>query len=146
MIRLLVTPGQSIHIKDLIRGDVVFQSSELDDKVLLKADGMPTYHLANIIDDHLMRITEAIDSGRDLLGNCVDAYLSAVGQRTNEIMKQLTILSAIMLPLTFISGFFGMNFEMLPFKSPWVLGVALALMFLVIPVGMLVWFLRKRWL
>jgi magnesium transporter len=98
------------------------------------------------IHDHLMRITEAIDSGRDLLGNCVDAYLSAVGQRTNEIMKRLTLLSAVMLPLTFITGFFGMNFEMLPFKSSWVLWAALVLMFLVTPGGMLVWFFRKRWL
>ena len=93
-----------------------------------------------------MRITEAIDSGRDLLGNCVDAYLSSVGQRTNEVMKQLTILSAIMLPLTFISGFFGMNFEMLPFKSTAVLVAALVLMFGLIPGGMLLWFHHKRWL
>ncbi|MFN0034273.1 MAG: glutamate--tRNA ligase, partial [Saprospiraceae bacterium] len=57
VVRLKVVPGRGIHIHDLIRGDVVFESSELDDKVLLKADGMPTYHLANIVDDHLMRIT-----------------------------------------------------------------------------------------
>ncbi|MBL7775552.1 MAG: glutamate--tRNA ligase [Saprospiraceae bacterium] len=60
VIRLRVEPGQDIRIDDLIRGEVVFQSSELDDKVLLKADGMPTYHLANIVDDHLMGITHVI--------------------------------------------------------------------------------------
>ena len=59
-VRLLVNPGQLIKIDDKIRGEVVFNSDELDDKVLLKADGYPTYHLANVIDDHLMQITDVI--------------------------------------------------------------------------------------
>ncbi len=59
-IRLKVEPGDEIHIKDLIRGDVVFKSDELDDKILLKGDGMPTYHMANIVDDHLMEISHVI--------------------------------------------------------------------------------------
>lgn len=59
-IRLKVDPGQSIIIQDKIRGEVVFDSTELDDKVLLKADGYPTYHLANVVDDHLMEITDVI--------------------------------------------------------------------------------------
>ncbi len=59
-IRLMVDPGQSIMIQDKIRGEVVFDSTELDDKVLLKADGYPTYHLANVVDDHLMEITDVI--------------------------------------------------------------------------------------
>ncbi len=53
-------PGQSIFIQDKISGEVVFDSTELDDKVLLKADGYPTYHLANVVDDHLMKITDVI--------------------------------------------------------------------------------------
>lgn len=60
VIRLRVEPGEDIRIQDLVRGEVVFRSSELDDKVLLKADGMPTYHLANIVDDHMMQITHVI--------------------------------------------------------------------------------------
>jgi glutamyl-tRNA synthetase len=59
-VRLLVEPGQQITIQDRIRGEVTFDSTELDDKVLLKADGFPTYHLANVIDDHLMQITDVI--------------------------------------------------------------------------------------
>lgn len=98
------------------------------------------------VHDHLVRITESIESGRDLLGNCVDAYLSAVGQRTNEIMKQLTILSAMMLPLSFLSGFFGMNFEQLPFKSPVAFAGCMVLMFVLVPGGMLIWFRRSGWL
>ena len=60
VIRLKVTPGEKIRINDLIRGEVEFSSSTVDDKVLLKSDGMPTYHLAHIVDDYLMKITHAI--------------------------------------------------------------------------------------
>ena len=60
VIRLKVPENKSIHITDEIRGDVSFSGSELDDKVILKTDGMPTYHLANIVDDHLMEITHVI--------------------------------------------------------------------------------------
>jgi glutamyl-tRNA synthetase len=60
VIRLLVPPGEDIVIHDLIRGQVTFHSDVVDDKVLLKADGMPTYHLAHIVDDYLMKITHAV--------------------------------------------------------------------------------------
>ena len=59
-VRLLVEPGKPIVIMDKIRGEVTFDSTELDDKILLKADGFPTYHLANVVDDHLMQITDVI--------------------------------------------------------------------------------------
>lgn len=59
-LRLKIEPGQQIHIQDIVRGEVVFQSDELDDKVIMKADGLPTYHLANIVDDHLMEISHVI--------------------------------------------------------------------------------------
>lgn len=59
-IRLKVDPGETITITDKIRGVGEFESTELDDKVLLKADGYPTYHLANVVDDHLMAITDVI--------------------------------------------------------------------------------------
>lgn len=60
VIRLKFPDSGEIHVSDEIRGDVVFNTSELDDKVILKGDGMPTYHLANIVDDHLMQITHVI--------------------------------------------------------------------------------------
>ncbi|MFK7935180.1 MAG: glutamate--tRNA ligase [Saprospiraceae bacterium] len=60
VIRLKVPQDEEVKIQDLVRGEVVFQSNELDDKVLLKTDGMPTYHMANIVDDHLMEITHVI--------------------------------------------------------------------------------------
>ncbi len=60
VVRLRVEPGHTVHIKDVVRGDVAFQSEEVDDKVLMKADGLPTYHLANVVDDHLMEISHVI--------------------------------------------------------------------------------------
>jgi glutamyl-tRNA synthetase len=59
VIRLKMPVGESVHLNDMIRGDVSFDTSLLDDKVLLKADGMPTYHLAVVVDDHLMEISHA---------------------------------------------------------------------------------------
>lgn len=59
-IRLKIPEDETIIVNDLVRGDVAFQGVELDDKIILKADGMPTYHLANIVDDHLMEITHVI--------------------------------------------------------------------------------------
>jgi glutamyl-tRNA synthetase len=58
-IRIKIEPGQEIRFTDLIRGEVSFSTDGVDDKVLLKADGMPTYHLAVVVDDHLMEITHA---------------------------------------------------------------------------------------
>lgn len=60
VVRLNVPPDETVHFADLIRGDVTFDSSSLDDQVLLKSDGLPTYHLANVVDDHLMEITHVI--------------------------------------------------------------------------------------
>ena len=60
VLRLKVEPGETIVIHDLVKGNVTVASEEIDDKVLMKADGMPTYHLANIVDDHLMEITHVI--------------------------------------------------------------------------------------
>ncbi len=60
VIRLKVPANHHIRIEDAIRGEVTFQTSELDDKVLIKSDGMPTYHMANVVDDRLMKISHVI--------------------------------------------------------------------------------------
>jgi magnesium transporter len=100
--------------------------------------------------DHLVRINESIETNRDLLGNALDAYLSAVGQRTNEIMKYLTIMSAVFLPLAFVVGFFGQNFVDLPFVEDWMHSDRLMWGMMAtcvgLPVAMLAWFKRKGWL
>ena len=100
--------------------------------------------------DHLVRINESIEANRDLLGDALDAYLSAVGQRTNEIVKHLTILSAIFLPLAFVVGFFGQNFDNFPLIRDWVhsdrLMWTMVLMCVALPASMLAWFRHKGWL
>jgi magnesium transporter len=60
--------------------------------------------------DHVIRISDQIDSYRDLLSNGMDAYLSMVSNKLNEVMKQLTVIATVFLPLSFLTGFFGQNF------------------------------------
>ena len=60
VIRFKTPENESVHVSDIIRGEVVFRTADLDDKVLFKSDGTPTYHLANIVDDHLMEISHVI--------------------------------------------------------------------------------------
>jgi glutamyl-tRNA synthetase len=60
VIRLKIEPGEAVNFTDIIREGVTFQSDDLDDQVLMKSDGLPTYHLANVVDDHLMGITHVI--------------------------------------------------------------------------------------
>jgi magnesium transporter len=76
--------------------------------------------------DHMFRISETIDVDRDLMTGTMEAYLSVVANRTNEIMKVLTIFSAVMLPLTLIAGIYGMNFEHMP-ELHWLHGYPFAL-------------------
>ncbi len=66
------------------------------------------------VHDHLVRIFEVIDSYRDLMSGMLDAYLSTVSNRLNEVMKRLTIIATIFLPITFITGVFGQNFAYAP--------------------------------
>jgi magnesium transporter len=98
--------------------------------------------------DHLIRISDLVDSYRDLLTGSMDAYLSTVSNRLNVVMKQLTVIATVFLPLSFITGFFGQNFAWLigrigglgPFL---VLGLGTEL---AIVAGMLLVFRRRGWL
>lgn len=98
------------------------------------------------IHDHLVRVTDLAENYRDLLSGALEAYLSVVSNRMNEIMKVLTIFSAIMLPLTFITGFFGMNLpEITGIQSHTVYLTLWAIMFLIVG-GMLLVFWRRGWI
>jgi magnesium transporter len=98
--------------------------------------------------DHLIRISDLIDSYRDLLSGATDLYLSTVGNRQNEVMKQLAVIATIFLPLSFITGFFGQNFGYLVNHITstwtfWVVGVGSMVLTLA---GLMVFFRRKGWL
>lgn len=92
--------------------------------------------------DHLVRLYEQIDAARDLVGNAMDVYLSVVANRTNDVTKQLTIFASIFMPLSFIVGFFGQNFDVLG-QPPFFVAMLTATTLL--PVGMIFWFRRQGW-
>ena len=95
--------------------------------------------------DHTIHIIETIETFRDMLSGTLDIYLSNVSNRMNEVMKVLTIIATIFIPMTFIAGIYGMNFKYMPeLEWAWsypILMLALFGMFLV----MIFWFKRKKW-
>jgi magnesium transporter len=95
--------------------------------------------------DHLVRAVDLVEAQRDLLTGSLDIYLSAVANRTNEVMKVLTIYGTLALPLVVITGFFGMNLHLPWSNNPHGLWYASALMLASI-VAVLWYFKRKRWL
>src|SRR5206468_5257144 len=85
-------------------------------------DPIPPEHRVYFRDiyDHLVRVHDITESLRDLISGALDTYLSAISNRTNDIMKALTVVTVMFLPMSFLSGFFGMNFfgENLNFHTP----------------------------
>jgi len=97
--------------------------------------------------DHLIRISDLIDTYRDLLTSSMDVFLSTVSNRLNVVMKQLTVIATVFLPLTFVTGFFGQNFAwMVRNIAGWeaFVGFGLGLELAIVAV-MLVYFRRKGW-
>jgi magnesium transporter len=89
---------------------------------------------------------DLVETYRDLLTGGLDIYLTQMANRTNDIVKALTILATIMLPLTLVTGYFGMNFEWMPLlKDPRGVWLTTAVM-LIIVATMLGFFKRKKWL
>ena len=96
--------------------------------------------------DHLVRVADTTESYRDYVAGMLDSYLSIVNNKMNEVMKFLTIIATIMLPLTLITGIFGMNFDSIPFlKSDFGFWLSVGLM-VAIAVSMLSWFRYKKWI
>lgn len=96
--------------------------------------------------DHLLQGGEVVESLRDVLSGLQDLYISITGQRMNEIMKVLTIIATIFIPITFVAGIYGMNFEVMP-ELKWRWGYfAVWGVFVAITAVMLVYFKRRKWL
>jgi magnesium transporter len=96
--------------------------------------------------DHTIQAIDAVEAYRDILAGLLDVYLSSLSNRMNEIMKFLTIIGTIFIPLTFIAGLYGMNFQNMP-ELHWRWGYfACLLVMIVISIGMLFYFKRKKWL
>ena len=105
-----------------------------------------TYLYFRDIYDHVIHITEAIESYRDILSGLMDIYISSVSNKLNEVMKVLTIFASIFIPLTFLTGIYGMNFDYMP-ELGWKWSYPLLwLMFIVITLVLLAYFKKKKWL
>src|SRR5215207_596829 len=96
--------------------------------------------------DHLVRVVDLSENYRDLISGSLEAYLSVVSNRLNEIMKVLTIFSAIMLPLTFIAGVYGMNFDDMPELHSKYGYYAVWIIMIVVAIGMLLFFRKRGWI
>lgn len=99
--------------------------------------------------DHLVRIHDLNESLRDLAGSVLDSYLSVVNNRMNEVMKTLTIITTLFMPITFVTGFFGMNFfepvaQLFGWTSRTPFYITLGIL-LLLPVGMYIWMRRRTW-
>jgi magnesium transporter len=109
----------------------------------IPADAVPFYR---DVHDHFMRVTDQVESYRDITTSALEAYLSVQSNRMNEIMKTLTLISTLMLPITFIAGLYGMNFDHMPeLHSPWGYPATLLLM-ATVTAGTLLWFRHKGWI
>jgi magnesium transporter len=147
-------PGLLQTIFDLKRGLLQFRRAATSQRELLNAlmrdetefidRGMHIYF--RDVYDHVIRAIDLVETYRDLLTGGLDIYLTQMANRTNDVVKGLTVLATIMLPLTLITGYFGMNFEHFPLlKNPIGIGyVTLAM--LAIAVAMLVYFKFKKWI
>jgi magnesium transporter len=108
--------------------------------------GDPVRQFLRDTHDHVVQIVDVIETYRELAASLMDIYLSSLGQRTNGVMKVLTIMASIFIPLTFLAGVYGMNFEFLPeLKLHWAYPAVLAVMALTAG-GMLLYFRRRGWI
>jgi magnesium transporter len=135
-LRRVIAPQREV-LNKLSRGD--FPVVDLKDRMYYRD-----------IYDHLVRIHDVTESLRDLVGGVLDIYLSVVNNRLNDIMKTLTIITTLFMPLTFLTGFFGMNYFAPAINLHQWTGMAsflgiLAVM-LGLPLGMFLWMRKRAWM
>lgn len=96
--------------------------------------------------DHTIQIIDTVETFRDMVSGLMDLYLSSISNRMNEVMKVLTIIATIFIPLSFVAGVYGMNFAFMP-ELQWRYGYFAAIgIMIAVAGGMLLYFRRKRWL
>lgn len=122
--------------------EIINRIEKTDNELILPK----TLHYFRDIYDHIIQISENIDIYREMIWGLMDMYMTSISNKMNEVMKVLTIIATIFIPLTFIAGIYGMNFENIPelkFEyGYYALWVVMVLLFL----GMLAYFRRKKWL
>ena len=131
-LRKSVWPLREI-ISGLVRGD----SERIQAETLL--------YLRDVY-DHTIQVIDTIEALRDMLSGMLDIYLSSASNRMNEIMKVLTVIATIFIPMTFVAGIYGMNFKYMPeLEWRWAYPV-LWLVLIAVFVSMMVWLKRRKWL
>ena len=96
--------------------------------------------------DHTIQVIDTIETFRDMISGMLDIYMSSVSNKMNEVMKVLTIFAAIFIPLTFIAGVYGMNFQYMPELSlPWAYP-AIWIVIILVGVTLLVYFKHRKWI
>jgi len=122
--------------------EVVSGLERMDTPLIKKSTGM----FLRDVYDHTIQVIDTVESFREMLTSMVETYLSSVSNRMNEIMKVLTIISTIFIPITFLVGVYGMNFPNMPEMGwPWAYAAVWAAIVLVVG-GLIVFFRRKKWL
>jgi len=95
--------------------------------------------------DHTIQVIDTVESFRDIVSGMLDLYLSSISNKMNAVMKVLTIIATIFIPLTFVAGIYGMNFEYMPeLKWHWSYAVVWLVM-ITIAAGMIIYFRKKKW-
>ena len=131
-VRKVVSPERDV-LQVLVRGDIRE----------LREPGRRAYF--QDVYDHVIRVTDEIDTFRDLTSNVIDAYLAAASNRLNEVMKVLTSIATVLLILGVVTSFFGMNFRILPYDTDVVFWLSLVLS-AALAGGVALYFHRKGWL
>ncbi len=136
--RKLITLRKSVWpLREVIGGLERGESSLFDKSTLI--------YLKDV-HDHTIQVIDTIETYRDMVSGMLDIYLSTLSNKMNEVMKVLTIIATIFIPLTFIAGIYGMNFEFMP-ELKWHWGYFLIWGFMIIiGIGMVFYFQRKKWL
>jgi magnesium transporter len=135
-LRRIIVPQREV-LNKLARGDYAVIGSE--DRVFFRD-----------VYDHLVRLHDITEGQRELLGGSLETYLSIVNNRMTDVMRTLTVITTLFMPVTFLAGFFGMNFfqSTVPFDA-WTGRVAFAIMVLamiLLPTGMFLWIRRRAWM
>jgi magnesium transporter len=131
-LRRLVTPLRDVFLVLLRRDESMF--------------GPRTYIYFQDVLDHLLRVSDAIDTYRDLVAGAVDAYMTTVSNRTNETMKKLTVVATVLMTAALIAGIYGMNFETMP-ELKWKYGYEYALGLMVfVSLALVALFKQKKYI
>jgi magnesium transporter len=131
-LRHTITPERDV-LQVLVRGDIRE----------LREPGRRAYF--QDVYDHIIRVTDEIDTFRELTSNVIDAYHAAASNRLNEVMKVLTSIATVLLVLTVVTGFFGQNWDFIPYGSPMMFWASMALM-AVSAIAVALYFRRRGWL